>query len=207
MDKNQISSHFENIYNRRVWGRHGNTLSGRGSSNAFTNNDSKFISKIISDKKIKSIVDVCGDFAWQHKFLEKYKGRYLGVDVCKFCLNIIPNSIKSTNITFQQLDICHDNIPRSDLFICRDVLIHLDHDDILKFFHLLKKSKTKWLIVTSFNLPNQHLKSKHENACKHNLSLEPYNLNFEYQFYGNKETVGYEKKYLGLTSVSDIQHD
>ena len=204
MNKKQIKQHFEEIYNKQLWGRNGNTLSGRGSSDLLTNNDSVFISKIILDKGVQSIVDVCGDFAWQHKFLKTYKGSYLGVDVSETCLNRISKSNKSTNINFKQLDICHDDIPYSDLFICRDVLFHLERNDILKFFDLIKSSKTKWLIVTSFTYTEQDYKSKQMNACQHNLNLEPYNLTFEDQFFGYKDIPGYEKKSLGLVKVSNI---
>jgi len=204
MNKDERKKHFEEIYNRRLWGQHGNTLSGRGSSEAFTHNDSKFISKIISDKKVQSIVDICGDFAWQHKFLKNYKGEYLGVDISESCLNRISKSNQLSNVNFKQLDICHDDIPCSDLFICRDVLFHLSHDDILKFFNLLKKSKTEWVIVTSFNHSDQDYKSKQANACQHNLNLEPYNLIFEDKFFGYENIKGYEKKFLGLISVSNI---
>lgn len=203
MNTDQRKDHFEKIYNKQLWGKHGSTLSGRGSSDAFTNNDSGFISKIITEKRVQSIVDVCGDFAWQHKFLKNYDGDYLGVDISPSCLGRIPKSKKSTKVNFKQLDICHDKIPNSDLFICRDVLFHLSHNDILKFFTLLKESRTKWLIATSFMHSEQDYKSKKANACQHNLNLEPYNLVFEDQFLGYNGIQGYEKKSLGLIRVSD----
>ena len=97
MNEENRKSHFEKIYQQKLWGSHGNTLSGRGSSNTFTNNDAGFISEVIKEKDISSIVDVCGDFAWQHKFLSGYKGKYLGVDISEIALEKISKNTSKKN--------------------------------------------------------------------------------------------------------------
>lgn len=204
MNTTERKNHFEEIYKKQLWGKHGNTLSGRGSSDSFTNHDSEFISDVISTKNIQSIIDICGDFAWQHKFLKNYTGDYLGIDISESCLSEINKTNTKNNIKFKQLDVCHDNIPYCDLFICRDVLFHLSNEDIFSFLEKLICSKTKWLIVTSFDHSIQDYKSRKANACQHNLSLSPYNLKFEKRFFGYKSTRGYEKKFLGLTRVDNI---
>lgn len=205
MNEENRKSHFEKIYQQKLWGFHGNTLSGRGSSDTFTNNDAGFISEVIKEKGISSIVDVCGDFAWQHKFLSEYKGKYLGVDISEIALKKISKNTSKKNTEFRQLDICRDEIPPSDLFICRDVLFHLSHDDILLFLKNLKSSETKWLITTTFLHSEQAYKGEKANACQHNLTLEPYNLKLERHFVGNKNIPGYEKKALGIIKVIDIE--
>jgi hypothetical protein len=182
--------HFENIYDKKLWGVYGKTLSGRGSSDAFTNNDSKYISKIITQYNVKSIVDVCGDFAWQHKFLKDYKGSYIGVDISEKCLL----RIKNKSYTFKQMDICYDTIPSCDLFIARDVLFHLTNEDIKLFLDNIRRSDVKFLMVTTFL--NQQNK-----ASNHDLTKPPFNLPLKDFFAGNKEISGYECKYLAILDL------
>jgi len=180
-------NHFEDIYRKRKWGEYDTTLSGRGSSKDFVKNDIEYIKSIIKKYKIKSIVDVCGDFSWQEQFLEDYDGEYLGVDISETCLA----RIKNTKYQFKQLDICVDAIPDCDLFIARDVLFHLSDEDIHLFLNNVRNSNVSLLMVTTF---------VHENA-KHNLTLPPFNLELIELYAGNANTQGYEHKHLGILKL------
>lgn len=192
-------THFDRIYKNNSWGRYGNTLSGRGSSDLFVKNDIEYIVSIIDKYQIKSIVDVCGDFAWQEGFLKDYSGSYLGIDVSQECLN----RIKNNKYSFRQLDICVDPIPGCDLLIVRDVLFHLEDNDIHSFLKNLLLSNVKLLMVTTFleQKDDTNFQEQKVRASKHNLTLPPFNLKLEDLYAGNKNVKGYENKYLGILKM------
>ena len=51
---------------------------------------------------------------------------------------------------FRVLDITSDELPKADLVLVRDCLVHLSFDDIRKAIENLKRSGSKWLLATTF---------------------------------------------------------
>ena len=61
---------------------------------------------------------------------------------------------KKKNISFKQIDILKDKLPKYDLMICRDCLMHFSNEDIFKSFINFSNSSIKYLLTTS------HLENK-----------------------------------------------
>ena len=77
---------------------------------------------------------------------------YIGGDIVQ---EIIDNNIrkfKNNKLDFIKLDITKENLPDSDLMICRDCLIHLSFKSIKLFFENFKKSKINYLLLTTYKL-------------------------------------------------------
>ena len=157
--KNSQKERFELIYKTNFWSSK-ESLSGLGSEQKNTINIKKGIIDIINNHKIKSILDApCGDFNWIKNILNEDL-QYIGGDIVNDLINKNLKKHKEKNINFLQLDITNDNLPETDLMICRDCLIHLSFEKIKMFFQNFKKSKINYLLLTSYKLKNSEKEIK-----------------------------------------------
>ena len=49
------------------------------------------------------------------------------------------------------MDLINDDLPKVDLIIVRDCLVHFSNKDIFKAIENIKQSKSKYLLVTTFS--------------------------------------------------------
>jgi 2-polyprenyl-3-methyl-5-hydroxy-6-metoxy-1,4-benzoquinol methylase len=123
----EIGKVFESIFSRNAWGGT-ESASGDGSSMASTEAIRAAIPEIIKEFKIRSVLDIpCGDFNWMRTLeIENYTGA-----------DIVLPMIESLQVQypekhFEYLDVTSDLLPRADLVLCRDCLVHLPYADIFK---------------------------------------------------------------------------
>lgn len=203
--QNKRSHHeiFKNIIEKNIW-KSKESKSGTGSTLKQTVVIRKEIPKIIADFKIQSMLDAaCGDFNWMRHM--PLKCRYYGVDV-------VPNIIKQNQIsfssaekTFMVADISTDLLPKVDLILCRDNLVHLSYDDIKTVLLNFKKSGSKYLLTTTFSSRyNRNINTGDWRPI--NLQLPPFIFPDPIRLIDEKCTEGaYSDKCLGLWLLSDIK--
>ena len=154
-NQNTSEKRFNLIYKTNFWSSN-ESVSGYGSELKNTINIEKEIINIIKKYQIKSILDApCGDFNWVKNVLDKDL-TYIGGDIVQ---EIIDNNIrkfKNNKLDFIKLDITKENLPDSDLMICRDCLIHLSFKSIKLFFENFKKSKINYLLLTTYKLKDKN---------------------------------------------------
>ena len=148
---------FTHIYDTNYW-KSGESISGEGSEIKQAQFLINEIDKLIDDRKISSILDIpCGDFNWM-KNVDLSKVSYIGADIVE---QLIANNIEKNkdfeNISFKVLNLTTDPLPKSDLIIVRDCLVHLSYQDIFKAIENIKSSGCKYLFTTTY--PN--FKSNH----------------------------------------------
>jgi hypothetical protein len=73
---------------------------------------------------------------------------YTGADINEE--RIVDNKQKYPEIHFEVLDITSDPLPKSDVVLVRDCLVHLDNKSIWKTIKNLKKSGSTYLLTTNF---------------------------------------------------------
>ena len=206
MNRKNRKNHFENIYEKKLWSHHGNTYSGRGAAPTFVRNLIIYIRDIFKQYDINSIVDICGDFAWQSGFLVDFEGTYMGVDISEKCLAMINKKKVKSNIVFKQMDVCVDPIPSCDLFIAKDVLYHLEEKDVFAFFKNIRKSNVKWLLLTTFFSGGEPTPgSQAGRLSSGNMQADPFKIVFEETFIDNPKIKGYEQKGVGIVSVEKLK--
>lgn len=151
-----LDSKFEAIYKEKKWGVHGNTLSGQGSSLTETRGVVDIVKHLIDKYNIKTIADICGDFSWQDSFLKgSAVEKYLGYDISSIAVSRAESRFKELDVKvdceFKVSNLCEQEIEHVDLFICRDVLVHLDIEHAKR---LLDKNlrKAKYILLTSFSV-------------------------------------------------------
>ncbi len=127
------------------------SLSGHSSTLINTYHFREFLKSILKSKKIKSISDCpCGDWNWMRAV--KLDGiDYTGYDILPEIID--SNKEKFSPIPFVVFDAVVEILPKSDLIICKDFLTHLHNEEINIVLNNFKKSKSKFLLSTSYVNP------------------------------------------------------
>lgn len=130
---------FAKIYENGGWWGLG---SGPGSLASVSKPFIDFLSTFILENRITSIVDFgCGDWSvMQHVDLDIVD--YLGLDVVESVLLQNERHFGTAAVTFQVVPSNLEELPKADLYIFKDSLIHFPNDYSLEALHsALKKSK------------------------------------------------------------------
>jgi len=133
------------------------TSNGPGSSIEATKDVRNHLPKIFKKYKIKSMADApCGDFNWMKEF-DLTGIEYHGYDIMPEYIEENEEDFETKNIRFYEKDIIEEKITQKvDLIICRDFLMHIKFDKVKKVIENFKKSKSKYLLATSFSNCDEH---------------------------------------------------
>ena len=104
------------------------------------------------------------------------KRRYLGGDIVKDLILSNQQHFESDNRRFMTMDIMVDDLPESDLLLCRDCLIHFSSGDILKTLRNIKNSKIHYLLTTNYPLVKKNTDIITGDYRAINLQLPPFNF-------------------------------
>ena len=130
---------FRDIYRINEWGGKG-TRSGKGSEIGSTINIRKELPILLKELQIKSMLDIpCGDFNWIKEVDLDFLS-YIGADIVPEIIDANNKKYSSKFRKFIKLDITTQNLPQTDLILCRDLFIHLSFKDIFKAIENIKRS-------------------------------------------------------------------
>jgi hypothetical protein len=140
---------FNRVYTTNYWGN-AESRSGNGSDLTQTAVIRVEIPKLVGDLGIKSMLDIpCGDFFWmQHCNIGLEN--YIGADVVPALIGELNERYGIANRRFEVLDLTEDALPKVDLVLCRDLLVHLSSTDIRRAVGNLKRSGSTYLLSTTF---------------------------------------------------------
>lgn len=139
---------FTNIYNNHSWG--GVSKSGPGSDLEQTKNLIETLPKLFTKYDIKTFLDApCGDFHWM-QFVDKSNINYIGGDIVSNVISTNKNNFETDVVSFLELDIINDKLPKADIIFVRDCLVHFPITSIYKFLFNLISSDIKYLMTTTF---------------------------------------------------------
>lgn len=142
-----LNKKFTEIYNKNYWGSH-ESKSGTGSELKNTKTLIGHLSLLFAILKPQSILDIpCGDFNWM-KTIDFSGIKYIGADIVEDLIE--DNKRKFPDVDFRVADITKDTLPKVDLVIVRDCLVHLSIENIFKSIENIKSSQSRWLLTTCF---------------------------------------------------------
>jgi SAM-dependent methyltransferase len=153
---------FTVTYHNNLWG--GNeSVSGPGSSLEQTEIIRTELARLIKNYQIKTIIDApCGDFFWLKEVVANTYHEidsYLGLDIVAELIESNRSKYAKEKIDFKCADLTKDTLPQADLIISRDCFIHLSYQNIYKALRNFKRSKSNYLLISSYtNHPNQNIK-------------------------------------------------
>jgi len=166
---------FSNIYKRNIWGSK-ESVSGMGSIFAQTKVIRNKLPLILDSLNIKSILDIpCGDFNWMSKTNLKIEN-YIGGDIVSNLIRKNKEKYEKNGTIFQIMDITKNKLPKVDLILCRDCLVHFSYYDIFSALKNIKLSNSTFLLTTTFINRNKNRNIFSGGWRPLNLRLPPFNF-------------------------------
>jgi len=194
---------FSYIHKTNAWGDL-NSVSGPGSNLEETKSLVEKLPELLRKHHASSVLDIpCGDFFWM-KNVDLENIDYQGADIVS---EIVAQNKKyeKDNVSFEQLDLLQDKLPKVDVIFVRDCFVHLSYNDVFKALENICKSDSKSLLTTTFSERKENTDIATGQWRALNLCVAPFNFP-EPQVLLNEACPqeGWEDKSLGLWEVADI---
>lgn len=139
---------FGSIYRQHLWGD-GESLSGAASSLTATAGVRTELPALLRELGIRSMLDIpCGDFHWMKEAALELDV-YIGADIVGE-LTKANKRFENEGRTFTTLDLTRDPLPKVDLVLCRDCLIHFSLLDARRGLDNIRASGSRYLLTTTF---------------------------------------------------------
>jgi hypothetical protein len=161
--------------------------------------------ELIAALDVKLLLDApCGDFNWM-KEVPLAGIDYIGVDVVPELIAANQTRYGRPGRAFQCLDITADFLPRADLILCRDALVHLSLADVRKALASFQRSGSTFLAATTF--PSCTVNAEITTGDWRTLNLEqsPFGLPRPLHLVSDGCTIpGYTDKALGVWDLREL---
>src|SRR5437588_10958872 len=124
-----LEERFARIYSTNLWSDP-KTRSGTGSSLDSTRVLRDELPKALKKLDAEVLLDApCGDFTWmEHVDLGGIE--YIGGDIVPAIVTDNKRRYASESRRFIELDLTREALPRADVLLCRDCLVHLSYANI-----------------------------------------------------------------------------
>jgi SAM-dependent methyltransferase len=141
---------FAQIHAHNLWGDR-ESASGPGSSLAETVALREELPRLLRRLGARSMLDApCGDCHWlQHVELDL--DRYLGIDIVPELIAANRQRMAGRKMEFAVADVTRDPLPRADLILSRDCLIHFSYFYIAQAIRNFQRSGATWLLTTTYS--------------------------------------------------------
>jgi hypothetical protein len=182
----------------------GETVSGRGSTLAYTANLRADLPKLIAKYGVGVLLDApCGDFNWMSQVDLKGVG-YIGMDIVPELVEENVRKHSNEGRRFVAGDITRETLPAADLMLCRDCLFHLCYDDIVRFFANFVSSGIPYLLLTTHRVQNNRDIDRPGRFRRLNMRRPPF------EFPEPLEEIedwieGFPERSMGLWTAADIR--
>jgi methyltransferase family protein len=144
-----LAERFRYIFETNLWGSP-ESRSGLGSAPAATEALARALPDLFRRLGIRRMLDIpCGDFGWLSG-LELGLDSYLGADIVPELVKRNTERYAGPGRSFAVLDLTTSALPSADLVLCRDCLVHLSFPRIRQAVANLKRSGSRYLLVTTF---------------------------------------------------------
>lgn len=139
---------FEEIHNGNLWGS-AESVSGWGSTLENTATYRRELVGFLREKGIRSIFDApSGDMNWMPRVLAEVDIDYLGGDIVLALVET--NRRTHSHLRFQQFDITRDSFPETELWHCRDCMMHLSFAQVWASLEGFAASSMRYALLTSY---------------------------------------------------------
>jgi hypothetical protein len=140
---------FTEIYRTNLWGGD-ESRSGLGSALAETARLREAIPELLRRVGATSLLDIpCGDFGWMSG-VDLGGVDYTGADIVEEIVARNNERFASERRRFVRLDLVEDPLPRADVVLCRDCLVHLSFEKIFRALDNVARSGARYLLATTF---------------------------------------------------------
>jgi hypothetical protein len=197
---------FDDIFRRSKFG---GTLSvsGAGSDLRQTHVLIEQLPRLMRELGVQSVLDIpCGDFFWM-RHVDLAGIDYVGADIVEQLVEQNQRRHQKGRVRFQRLDLVKDRLPKADLVLCRDCLVHLSFAEARRSMRNICASGARLLLTTTFPRRTTNADIRTGEWRTLNLELAPFFLPPPLRLINEGCTEGdggYADKSLGLWKVEDI---
>lgn len=197
---------FRDIYRRNHWAGRASP-SGVGASPDQTRELGVALPALLRRLAVEALLDLpCGDFTWM-RTIELPVASYVGADLLPELVQPLQKAYADRKHRFQVLDLTGDPLPKADLLLCRDCLVHLSFAEIRRALNNVLRSGIPLLLTTTF--PACEINEDIVTGDWRPLNLQPPPFGFpspaELLNEGCTEAGGlFADKSLGLWRVADL---
>lgn len=183
------------------------SVSGPGSSLAQTTEIRQRLPLLLQSIGAMSFLDApCGDFHWM-KHVGLGVKEYTGVDILQNLIEANQQRFSGNGRGFLRLDLTSDALPRADVILCRDCLVHFSFHDVLRTLANFKRSGSRYLLTTTFPRRTANADIPTGGWRPINLELAPFHFPPPLRIINERCTEdggSYADKSLGLWKFSDL---
>lgn len=145
-----LAARFDRILQTNLWGAE-TSASGLGSEKAAVAAVIEALPGLMRRLGVRTLLDApCGDVGWIAACIRDVD--YTGVDIVPSLIaaNLLRAECGDIAGRFLLVDITRDALPRADLILCRDCLVHLSFGNIRSAIARFRESGAQWLLTTTF---------------------------------------------------------
>ena len=148
----------------------------------------------------------CGDYNWI-KETELGVDEYIGVDIIPELIERNQRLYRDMRTRFSCLDLTRDKLPRVDVILCRDCLIHFSYRHIAAALKNFKRSRSTYLLTNTYPAWRENQNIRTGDFRHINLLLPPFNFPPPLKEIDEKfpeEQAQFFGKVLGLWRLADL---
>lgn len=200
LEQPSLKTIFSEIYHNNTW-NDSESASGRGSTLARTVVIWSELPLLLKRLNATSMLDAaCGDFNWmQHVELDEI--HYLGADIVPELIARNQRLYGRENREFITADISAGRLPRADLILCREGLIHLSFSRIDRVLSNFRNSGALYLLCTTHTAIQENIDCYDGGWRSLNLQLPPFNFPTPVELIVEDADAG---KCLGVWQLSNL---
>lgn len=194
---------FTHIFNENKWKDPG-SRSGAGSTLATTASIRQELPQLFEELNVRSLLDApCGDCNWIRHIPGLSRLEYIGGDIVQALIEENRQRYADSNASFVHLDITSSPLPKADLWLCRDCLIHLSFNDIEQVLANFKRSSIRYWCLTTHRRIERNIDIPTGHCRMLNLEKPPFNFPAPVRYLSD-EDVEETGKCLGLWERSQL---
>ncbi|MBR0778608.1 class I SAM-dependent methyltransferase [Bradyrhizobium diazoefficiens] len=145
-----LAARFERIERTNLWGA-ATSVSGLGSEDRATATIRDALPSLLQRLGARSLLDApCGDAGWIGRLTRDVA--YTGIDIVPSLIDANRARVARGELAgrFLVADITRDALPRAELILCRDCLVHLSFQNVARAVARFRASGARFLLVTTF---------------------------------------------------------
>lgn len=169
-----LRERFELLHRLGVY-HHAESLSGAASTLAETARLRAALPGLLEELGAATMLDIpCGDFHWMAKV--ELPAHYTGADIVADLVDANRTRYGSERRQFLVLDATRERLPRVDLVLSRDLVVHLGNRDVLSLLRNIVASGSRWLLTNHFAERDSNPDIESGDFRAINLCLPPFGL-------------------------------
>ncbi|WP_328998641.1 class I SAM-dependent methyltransferase [Kribbella sp. NBC_00709] len=193
---------FTQVYESSGWDS-AESGSGTGSELRATVDIRERLPELLTRHGVTTMLDApCGDLNWM-RHIDLPVQKYHGVDIVASVIEKNQEEYGNTQRDFAVADLTKGELPKVDLVLCRDCLVHISFQDAADILENFRSTGAKWLVINQYDdVERNHNQFTGRNWRRLNMLLPPFNFPEPLESFPDGGEV--DPNRLGLWRLQDL---